>query len=312
MARRSRPTPPLRIVVDTDPGIDDALALLLALVSPELDVRAITTVYGNTTLSHATRNARAIARWADREVPIRAGAERPLRRPLEPAIETHGPSGLGEAVVPDEPAVDPAPLALLEVLAEQPGPVALVTLGPLTNLAHALAEDAELVHARVESHVAMGGSLGARGTATPLSEFNVWCDPEAAAIVLEAGLPSRWVGLDVTRRLYMTSADVEALHESPRRRWLRDALRQYVRFHRAYEQFDGCIINDPLVITELIRPGIVRFERVRVRIDPSDGIARGRTRVEADGVPAFFGTDVDAAAAHALLRERVFTRESGA
>lgn len=309
MSAAEPPAPPLPVIIDTDPGIDDALALLLALASPELDVRAVVTVYGNTTLSHATRNAQAIARWTDREVPVRAGADRPLMRPLEVAAETHGPSGLGEAVVPDAEPVQAEPLALAEALAGQTEPVTLVTLGPLTNLAHALAGDAALVRARVTSHIAMAGSLGARGTATPLSEFNVWCDPEAAQLVLDAGLPSRWVGLDVTRRLMMTAEDVEALHETPRRRWLRAALRQYVRFHRAYEGLDGCIVNDPLVIAELLRPGTVRFEPAQVRVDARDGPQRGRTFVDSTGVSAFFGVSCDDGAAHALLRERVFTME---
>lgn len=302
-------TAPLRILIDTDPGIDDALALLLALASPELDVRAVVTVYGNTTLAHATRNAQAIAGWTRRAVPVLAGAERPLARRLDVAAETHGPSGLGEAIVPDAPPVEANPLALLEALSAEDGPVTLVTLGPLTNLAHALVRNAALVHAKVASHIAMAGSLRARGTATARSEFNVWCDPEAAATVLAATLPTRWVGLDVTRRLTMTVADVEALHETPRRRWLRDALRQYVRFHRAYEDFDGCVINDPLVIAELLQPGLLRFEPARVTVELGEGLDRGRTRESEDGVRAWFAVDLDASAAHALLRERVFTTE---
>ena len=304
----TRPTP-LRILIDTDPGIDDALALLLALESPELDVRAVVTVYGNTTLPHATRNAQAIAGWARSAVPVLAGADRPLARPLDVAAETHGPSGLGEAIVPDAPPVAANPLALLDALAAESEPVTLVTLGPLTNLAHALARNAALVHAKVASHIAMAGSLRARGTATARSEFNVWCDPEAAAAVLEAALPTRWVGLDVTRRLMLTAADVEALRETPRRRWLRDALRQYVRFHRAYEGLDGCVINDPLVIAELLRPGLLRFERARVQVELGDGIDRGRTRESDDGVRSWFAVDLDVSGAHALLTERVFTRE---
>jgi purine nucleosidase len=306
-----RPAPlPLRVVIDTDPGIDDALALLLALASPELDVRAILTVYGNTTLAHATRNAQAIVAWSRTTVPVIAGAERPLMRDLCVAAETHGPSGLGEAIVPGAPKVSANPDALLDALACEDGAITLVTLGPLTNLAAALARDPALVRAKVASHVAMAGSLHARGTATALAEFNVWCDPEAAQAVLSARLPGRWVGLDVTRRLVMTSADVEALGETPRRRWLRDALRQYVRFHRAYEGLDGCVVNDPLVIAELLRPGLVRFEGARVQVELGEGIDRGRTRQADDGAEVFFAADVDVEAAHALLHERVFAMEA--
>lgn len=300
------PSRAIPVVIDTDPGIDDALALLLAFASPELDVRAVVTVYGNTTLAHATRNTTAISGWAGANVPVLAGADRPLVRPLEVAAETHGPSGLGEAVVPDAAPVTPNPRALLDVLSAQREPVTLVTLGPVTNVAHALAHDGRMVHSAVASHIAMAGSLRALGTATATSEFNVWCDPEAAAAVLAARLPTRWVGLDVTRKLVMTASDVEALHETPRRRWLRDALRQYVRFHRAHEKLDGCVINDPLVIAELVRPGIVRFEPARVAIELGDGPHRGRTTRDDAGIATFFGVDADADAAHALLAARVF------
>lgn len=300
---------PLPVIIDTDPGIDDALALLLALESPELDVRAIVTVYGNTTLAHATRNAQAIARWSASPVDIVAGADRPIGRELSVAAETHGPSGLGEAVVPGAVPVEPDPVALLRVLAAQAEPVTLVTLGPLTNLARALSSDPAMVRRHVATHVAMAGALRAQGTATAVSEFNVWCDPEAAQAVLAARLPSRWVGLDVTRRLVMTSGDVEALHESPRRRWLRDALRQYVRFHRSYERLDGCVINDPLVIADLLLPGLITYEKVSVTIDSSDGPARGRTVPDVGGVPALFGVDADVQPAHRLLAQRVFSPE---
>ena len=300
---------PLRMVIDTDPGIDDALALLLAFESPELDVRSVVTVYGNTTLAHATRNAQVVAKWARSDVPVYAGADQPLIRPLAAAVETHGPSGLGEAWVPDAPPVEPNPEALLEALLREPEPVTLVTLGPLTNLAHALSRDAAAVRARVVSHIAMAGSLHAVGTATPESEFNVWCDPEAADLVLRAGMASRWVGLDVTRRLVLTAAEVERLDGSARRRWLRDALRQYVRFHREYEELDGCVINDPLIIAELLQPGIVRFEPVRLSVELTDGVHRGRTREAADGAAILAGVDTDAGAARALLDERVFRPE---
>lgn len=302
-----RPAP---LIIDTDPGIDDALALLLALASPELDVRAIVTVYGNASLAQNTRNARLVLEWAGREVPLCAGADRPLARALRVARETHGPGGLGYVAEAgaDAPAVTANPDALLAALDEAGEPVTLATLGPLTNLAHALRRDAPLVRRRVAGHVAMAGTLAALGTQTRWSEFNVWCDPEAAAAVLAADLGTRWVGLDVTRRLFIPAREVEALDGTPLRRRLRDALRFYVAFHRRYEAADGCVVNDPLVIAELVRPGTLRFEEIPVRIELEEGEQRGRTLRDRAGAPARFATEVDVAQARALLDERVFTQ----
>jgi inosine-uridine nucleoside N-ribohydrolase len=302
------PGTPLPVVVDTDPGIDDVLALLLALESPELDVRAIVTVHGNATLAHATANARRLEGLVGRPLPIVAGADRPLARPVTIARETHGPRGLGHAVGEDEPEipVEPDPGALLRVLAAESAPVTLVTLGPLTNLAHALLADAPLVRRRVAAHVAMAGTLRARGTQTPLAEFNVWCDPEAAQLVLDAGLGTRWVGLDATRQLTLSHDEVERLGATARDRWLRDALRFYVEFHRQYEQFEGCVINDPLAVAAVLRPGALEDEEVEVMVDLSDGVLRGRTYAAPGGRPARFAVRVDVPAVRALLDERVF------
>jgi len=307
---------PIPAVIDTDPGIDDALALLLALASPELDVRAVTTVYGNTTLDNATANARLLCEWAGRaDVPVRAGADRPLGRSLYLAADTHAPRGLGHVALPEAAACAARPEALLEALAAAEAPVALITLGPLTNLAHALARDAALVRARVARHVAMAGSLRARGTQTPLAEFNVWCDPDAAQLVLDAGLETRWVGLDVTRQLTLASHDIERLDRTERDRRLREALRFYAEFHLKVERFDGCVINDPVAVAAVTHPELLGWSEVRVSVDRSDGIRRGQTRLvreDEDGTPAAFAETVDAPAIRALLDARVFGREAAA
>jgi inosine-uridine nucleoside N-ribohydrolase len=231
-----RPASPVPVVIDTDPGIDDCLALLLAFASPELDVRGIAVSYGNTVLEHAHRNALEIVRRAGRRVSVGVSARRPFRRPLAVAAETHGESGLGYAAVPGAGSVLDFAKPLDRLLAAQPGPVTLVTLGPLTGLARALRRDADLVRRRVARHIAMVGSIDAPGNATPHSEFNAWCDPEALDRVLRAELPTELVGLDVTRRIVVTAAEVEAVGDAggdgP---WLRDALRFYVEFHRQYE-----------------------------------------------------------------------------
>jgi len=294
------------LIIDTDPGIDDCLALLLALASPELHVHAIVTVYGNTTLENATRNALEIVRRSGRTVSVVAGSPGPLERPLVTAAETHGDTGLGYASLPETEPVEPEPEALLEVLAQLEEPVTLVTLGPLTNLAVAIAADPVLVRTRIRRHLAMAGNLAARGNTTPHGEFNVWCDPEAADRVLRAHLGTQWVGLDVTRHLTLMAEDVERLKTTERDRWLRDALRFYVEFHRDFEDFDGCIINDPLVIAQLLTPGTVSFEEVGVRIHLGEGDDRGRVVAEEDGTPTAFATGARPEHALELLRSRVF------
>ena len=298
---------PLPVVIDTDPGIDDALALLLALASPELDVRAITVCYGNTLVEHAHRNAVAILRYAGRRVPIGVSARSPLRRSLAVARETHGDSGLGHAAVPAPGSVLDFMRPLERVLAESPEPVVLVTLGPLTGLALALRREPDLVRAKVRRHIAMAGALTAPGNTTRYSEFNAWCDPEALAHVLEAKVPTELVGLDVTRSISLSAADVAQMGEfdDPKARWLFDALRFYVDFHKEYERFEGCVINDVLPIAYLIDPEVLTFRPARVAVELNDGENRGRTTESVMGRDALIATEPGVRRVRTLLLERV-------
>ena len=296
----------LPLIIDTDPGIDDALALLLALQSPELDVRGISISYGNTTVEHAHRNAVEILRKVGRRVTLGLGARRPLKRQLAVALETHGASGLGEAVLPPAGVILDFAKPLDRLLAAQSEPVTLLTLGPATGLALALRRDAGLVQAKVTRHIAMIGSLKAAGNTTPHSEFNAWCDPEALDLVLKAELPTEMVGLDVTRQLVLTGPEIERLAAGdPLERWLYDALRFYLAFHRQYDRLDGCVINDVLPVAELIAPGILRFEPLRVAVDLEDGDQRGRTRADPEGSRASVAMGVTPEAARSLLFDRV-------
>src|SRR5437763_4002149 len=175
------------------------LALLLALASPELDLRGISVSYGNTVVENAYRNAVEILRRAGRRVTLGVGARRPLKRQLAVARETHGASGLGHAELPPAGVILDWVKSLDRLLAEQPEPVTLVTLGPVTGLALALRREPDLVRAKVARHIAMVGNVAARGSTTRYSEFNAWCDPEALDTVRKAGLPTELTGLDVTR-----------------------------------------------------------------------------------------------------------------
>jgi purine nucleosidase len=297
---------PLPVVIDTDPGIDDCLALLLALASPELEVRGVVVTYGNTTLEHGHRNALEIARRAGRRLPVGVSARRPLRRALAVALETHGPSGLGYAAVPGAGSVLDFAKPFERLLAEQPAPVTLVTLGPLTGLAKVLRRDPGLVRARVARHVAMAGSIEAPGNTTPHSEFNAWCDPEALDRVLRAELPTELVGLDVTRRIVLRSSEVDALADGGGlARWLHDALRFYVEFHRQYEKLDGCVVNDVLPIAALLESEVLTWSPLRVAVGLVDGDDRGRTTVDPEGARARVAKGVRPERVRELLAARV-------
>ena len=297
------------VVIDTDPGIDDCLALLLALASPELKVHGIVTSYGNATLDCATRNARETVRRAGADVPVRAGAGRPLARAAEIQRAAHGPGGLGYAAVPPAPPVEPDEDALLALLGALDVPIVLVTLGPLTNLALALARNERLVRSRVRDHIAVAGSLLAPGSRTLHSEFNAWADPEAMVAVADADLGTRWIGLDVTRRFWLAAEEVAALAGGTERdRWISDALRYSVEQHRAEEGLEGCVLGDPLAVAELVAPGILKFDEAAVTISLEHGDSRGRTAPAASGIRMLVASGIHPEDAHALLADRVFGR----
>ncbi|HMA43199.1 MAG TPA: nucleoside hydrolase [Gemmatimonadales bacterium] len=298
---------PLPVVIDTDPGIDDTLALLLALRSPELDVRGIAVTYGNTTVEQAFRNCVEILRRVGRRLTLAVSARRPLKRALAVALETHGATGLGDAQVPPAGVILDFVKPLDRLLADQVEPVTLVTLGPVTGLALALRRDASLVRRTVKRHIAMIGNLRAAGNTTRYSEFNAWCDPEALAEVLRAELPTELVGLDVTRKLLLAGHEIDRLGRSDDQleRWLHAALRFYLDFHRQQEKLDGCVINDVLPIAELLAPGTLSFEPLRVVVDLEDGEPRGRTRVDPNGARVRMATGVQPETAYRLLVDRV-------
>jgi inosine-uridine nucleoside N-ribohydrolase len=270
-------------------------------------VRGLSISYGNTVVENAHRNAVEILRRAGRRVPLAVGARRPLKRQLAVALETHGASGLGYAEVPPAGVILDFVKPLVRLLAAQEGPVTLVTLGPVTSLALAIRADPDLVRTKVARHVAMIGNLEAQGNTTPYSEFNAWCDPEALQTVLAAEIPTELVGLDVTRRLVLRGSEIERLGQADDEtaRWLHDALRFYLEFHRRYESLNGIVANDVLAIAPLIRPELVTFRDLRIRVDLDSGDTRGRTRVDPEGARARVATDVHPQLVRELLFERV-------
>ncbi|SRR6266508_1019941 len=281
----------MRLLIDTDPGIDDALALLLALASPGASVEAITTVGGNVPVDQALHNVFRILDVA-RPVPVprvARGAEAPLKRALVTAGHVHGDDGLGNLdrlVEPDGrpryPAVphglemrDGADL-ILETADRFGAGLVVVALGPLTNLATALERDPRTL-ARAGRIVVMGGAVAAPGNITPAAEFNFYVDPEAAAAVFDAGLALELVPLDVTRQAVLRQSGLAArLSESPSRigRFVADFTLHGFAF--AAEQGDGGIaLHDPLAVGVALDPSLVGFEPLGVEVECEGGIARG-------------------------------------
>lgn len=303
---------PVPVVIDTDPGIDDVVALALALRAPELEVVAVTTSYGNATLDLTTRNTRRLLELLGlAEVPVIPGAECPLRRPLVTAPETHGQSGVGYAAVPPAVPVATRPDALIEALDLCRTPAVLITLGPLTNLALALEADSAFVRSRVSRHVGMFGSIRERGNTNRWADFNAWCDPEAVRRVLGAGLGTVMAGLDVTRRMTLGADEVAAFAASPDPAvaWIAAALRFYVEFHRAQDRLEGCVINDVLPIGEVLAPHLLTLAELPLSIDLDEGEHRGHTVVSAGGVPTQVAVDVDIARMRGLLTRVLPLRE---
>ncbi len=300
------PSPgPIPVIIDTDPGIDDCLAILLALNSPELDVRGISISYGNAVVENAYRNAVEILRKVKHpvRVPLGIGARRPLKRQIQVADDTHGPTGLGYADVPPAGVILDYARPLERLLDAQPEPVTVVTLGPVTSLALVLRANPALVREKVSRHIAMIGNIEAPGNTTRFSEFNAWCDPEALATVLAAEIPTEMIGLDVTRKLVIKGNEVERLAQhSP---WLYDALRFYVEFHKKQEGLDGAVINDVLAIAYLIQPDVLTLSDLRLTVDLSDGQSRGRTKLDPKGSFTRVAMDVHPPPVRRMLFERV-------
>jgi pyrimidine-specific ribonucleoside hydrolase len=305
---------PRPVVLDCDPGHDDALAITLALARPELRVLGITTVGGNSPLANTTRNAlRVLALLGRADIPVAPGAERPLLRESWTPVEFHGASGLDGADLPEPVAAPRAEgaLALTEALVEASDrPVTLVATGPLTNIA-LLVRARPRMRERIERICLMGGSLG-EGNTTPAAEFNIWQDPEAAAIVFESGIPISMMGLDVTHRALLLEPDVarlEALGTRVARIWV-DLLRFFAVYHRRRYGWDGSPIHDAVAVAHLAVPGLVTTELLRVDVETAGQLTRGRTvgdRENLRGRPvnAEVGVDIDRARFVDLLVEAI-------
>jgi len=305
------PAMPTPIVLDCDPGHDDAIALLLALGSPELDILGVTTTYGNQTVEKTTANALRVLEVAGRaDVPVARGAAAPLERPLVVAAHVHGESGLDGPILPP-PSISPVAADAVEWLAATIGasaePVTLVPTGPLTNVARYLEAHGT---AGIRRIVLMGGAI-AEGNMTPAAEFNVWADPEAAQIVFDGGLDVTMIGLDVTHRA-ITNPDVERrLREAGSvGTFVAELVDFFNVFHRETYGWDGSPIHDAVAVAHLLRPGLVETKHCNVEVERVSELCRGRTVVDLwrrTGRPAnaHVGVELDPDAFFDLLLERI-------
>ena len=265
------------ILLDCDPGHDDAIALLLALASDEVELRGVTTVAGNQTLDKTTANALRVLELAERgDVPVAAGAERPLVREPRVAANVHGETGLDGPDLPP-PQARPEREHAVDFLAGRVAGTTLVATGPLTNVALLLARHPE---ARPERIVLMGGAI-AEGNVTPAAEFNIWADPEAAARVFASGIDLTMVGLDVTHRALFTSAHAERLRGAGRAgSVVAELLDFYGVFHREVYGFDGSPIHDAVAVAHVIDPTLLETRFLNVQVDCASELCRGRTVVD--------------------------------
>ncbi|WP_440893083.1 pyrimidine-specific ribonucleoside hydrolase RihA [Aeromonas dhakensis] len=279
----------LPVILDCDPGHDDAIALILALASPELKVLAVTTSAGNQTPDKTLNNALRILTLLGRDdIPVAAGAPKPLARELIIADNVHGESGLDGPKLPD-PAFAPVSMTALELMArclrESPEPVTLVPTGPLTNIALLLAAHPEL-KSKIARIVLMGGAAGA-GNWTPAAEFNIYVDPEAADMVFKSGIPITMCGLDVTHQAQVMDEDIERVRAitNPVAQCVAGLLDFFMIYHRDPKWgFAGAPLHDPCTIAWLLAPALFHGVECRVDIETGGTHTSGMTVVDRYGL----------------------------
>ncbi len=226
---------PKRIIIDTDPGVDDALTFLLARASPEIQLEALTTTQGNVTLEKATRNALSVLELGHaRHVPVVSGSMYPLVQPLRASAYVHGESGIGNSQLPEpqtKPVAQHAVDYLIERVLAEPNEISIFPIGPLTNIAMAIRKEPRFAKA-VKELVIMGGAILEHGNSTPQAEFNIYVDPHAAHIVFHSGIPITLIPLDVTHKCLLLQPHVDRLMKipSPISRFIRDAIDVYLKY----------------------------------------------------------------------------------
>lgn len=284
----------MRVLIDTDPGIDDAIAILFALASPELDVAGITVVHGNVPVETCTLNALKVLDLAERrDVPVVTGAAAPLVRQARHAEAVHGPDGLGGLFPPPDdahPFAANAAAFIARSLEESDEQTTLIALGPLTNVATAILATPGLVE-RLHRIVAMGGAIRREGNVTPAAEFNIYADPEAAAIVLRSGIPITLVPLDATMRAIFPgdAAARLARSEVPVERAVGELGSFVSAVYRTYYDIDGFALHDPLAVGTAIDPSLVSTRDLWVSVETGGELTAGATVADFWHIPEPWG-----------------------
>jgi inosine-uridine nucleoside N-ribohydrolase len=301
------------VLIDCDPGHDDAMALLLALASPELELLGVSAVHGNQTLDKTTANALRVLEFAGRgDMPVAAGADRPLVREPRVAAHVHGETGLDGPDLPP-PQGAPVPAHAVDFLADRlraaDRPITLIPTGPLTNIALLLARHPDVTDG-IERIVLMGGAI-AEGNMTPAAEFNIWVDPEAAARVFASGIDITMVGLDVTHRALMTPDHAERLRAAGRvGTMVAELWAFYHRFHARVYDLPGTPVHDALAVAHVVRGDLLTTQHRNVEIDCVSELCRGRTvvdlwRISGREPNAHVAVEVDGPAFLEMLVERI-------
>ncbi|MYD62674.1 MAG: nucleoside hydrolase [Gemmatimonadetes bacterium] len=285
-----RPLNKQPIILDTDPGVDDALAMMLALGSSELDVIGICTVSGNVPLNTGTHNAQGLLQLLDRtEIPVFAGADQPLKRDPVFATEVHGESGMGQAVLPEPSqkikgdAVD----FLVQTLSDQPGEITIIAVGPLTNLALAEQRQPGTLQ-KAKQVIVMGGAIAETGNSTPVAEFNFYADPHAAQIVVHSDAALLIVPLDATRQVVLSETDIEnqiASLKTVASQFVVDAVQNVFALYRQLEREPIVYLHDPLAVGAAIASELLRSETLYIDIETSGDLTMGQVVTDRRGLP---------------------------
>ncbi|MGI9525398.1 MAG: nucleoside hydrolase [Hyphomicrobiaceae bacterium] len=278
----------IKILIDTDPGIDDALAIAYALADTELHLVGLTTIFGNVSVDQATHNALALlSHLGQNHVPVARGATRPLvQTPLPHPDFVHGADGFGGAELPQSVNTAHSREAadfIIDVLRDSPGEIVVVALGPLTNIAEALRRD-PMIADFVKLLVVMGGAYQRSGNATRHAEANIWQDPHAADLVFKSNCPLHLVGLNVTEMVLCTREDFDLLASRKPKSgaFLRKAVEFYMNFHKESAGIDGCFLHDPSAVIAAVEPRLFNFHEIPIMVACS-GVQTGSTVAATDG-----------------------------
>jgi len=271
-----------RFILDTDPGIDDALTILYALASPEVKMEAITVVNGNCPMRQGVINALSVLELVHAtHVPVACGMDRPLILPVVNAEATHGKSGLGYAELPPprtKPHENHAIELIKDLVMQNPGEINIVAIGPLTNIAMLVRLYPQVVE-NVKHIYIMGGAINHCGNMTPQAEFNIYCDPHAAHIVFHSGIPFTLVPLDVTYQTLLTAKDLERIEriKTPVSDFIVKSSRYVMEFLSESQEVVGCALNDPLALAALFQPHLLDISHLVLDVDTNHGVSMGKT-----------------------------------